>query len=99
MPTYVYDRVQNCMVDKDTGLPMLTPEERARPLQTPMTYGDIPGYRSPIDGKWIEGRRARQYDMQKNNCIDANELPKKTTGKLKNAKFAAKHGVTHLLET
>jgi hypothetical protein len=25
-------------------------------------------------------------------------LPRKTDGKLKNAKFAAKHGMTHLLE-
>lgn len=86
------------LVDKDTGLPMLNQEERARELQTPMTYSDLPGYRSPIDGRWIEGRRARKYDMEKNGCIDANDLPRKTNGKLKNAKFAAKHGVTHLLE-
>ncbi len=98
MPTYRYDRALGCMVDKDTGLPMLNQEERARPLQTPVTYGDLPGYRSPIDGKWVEGRRARAYDMQSNGCIDANDLPKKTTGTLKNAKFAAKHGLTHVLE-
>ena len=96
MPTYVLRNGQ--MVDKETGLPMLNQEERARPLQTPMTYGDLPGYRSPIDGKWIEGRRARQYDLQSNGCIDANELPKATSGKLKNAKFAKKHGAEHLLE-
>lgn len=98
MPTYVFDRVQNCMVDKETRRPMLTEAERSRPLQTPMTIGDLPGYQSPIDGKWIEGRRARQYDLQSNNCIDANDLPKKTSGKLKNAKFAKKHGAEHLLE-
>lgn len=86
------------LVDKDTGLPMLNQEERARDLQTPMTYGDLPGYRSPIDGSWIEGRRARKYDMEKNGCVDANDLPRKTTGKLRNAKFAAKHGLTHLLQ-
>ena len=98
MATYVYDREKDCMVDKETRLPMLTAEERARPLQTPVTYGDLPGYRSPVDGKWIEGRRARQYDMQSNGCIDANDLPKKTTGKLRSAKFAAKHGVSHMVE-
>lgn len=98
MATYVYDREKDCMVDKATGLPMLTEAERGRPLQTPLTYGDIPGYRSPIDGRWIEGRRARQYDLQKNNCIDANDLPKKTSGKLRNAEFAAKHGVSHMVE-
>ena len=85
------------LVDKDTGLPMLNQEERARPLQTPASYSDLPGYRSPIDGSWIEGRRARKYDMEKNNCVDANELSSGPR-KLKNAKFAAKHGLTHLLE-
>ena len=95
MPKYVLRDGQ--LVDKDTGLPMLNQEERARPLQTPASYSDLPGYRSPIDGRWIEGRRARKYDLEKNNCVDANELsggPRK----LKNAKFAAKHGLTHLLE-
>ncbi len=98
MATYVYDREHGCMVDKATGRPMLTDAERAKPLQTPMTYGDLPGYQSPIDGKWVEGRRARQYDMQSNNCIDANDAPKKTNGKLRNAKFAAKHGLSHMVE-
>ena len=77
---------------------MLNQEERARPLQTPASYSDTPGYRSPVTGEWIEGRRARKYDLEKHGCIDANDLPRKTDGKLKNAKFAAKHGMTHLLE-
>ena len=98
MATYVYDREKGCMVDKATGLPMLNQEERARPLQMPMTYGDLPGYRSPIDGSWIEGRRARQYDLQKNNCIEAGDFKSPTGGKMRNAKVAAKHGVSHLLE-
>lgn len=98
MATYVYDRARGCMVDKATGLPMLNQEEKARPLQAPQTYGDLPGYRSPIDGKWIEGRRARQYDLQSNGCVDAGDMKSPTGGKLKNAKFAAKHGVEHLLE-
>lgn len=98
MATYVYDRDLGMMVDKETRLPMLNQEERSRPLQTPASFGDLPGYRSPIDGKWIDGRRARAYDMQSNNCIDANDLPRKTNGKLKNAKFAEKHGLSHLLE-
>jgi hypothetical protein len=96
MPKYVLR--DGRLVDKATGLPMLNQEERARPLQTPASYSDLPGYRSPIDGSWIEGRRARAYDLQKHGCIDANDLPSKTSGKLKNAKFAAKHGVSHLLE-
>lgn len=94
MPKYVLR--DGRLVDKDTGLPMLNQEERARPLQTPASYSDLPGYRSPIDGSWIEGRRARKYDLEKNNCVDANELSSGPR-KLKNAKFAAKHGLTHLL--
>lgn len=95
MPKYLMR--DGVLVDKDTGAPMLTDEQRARPLQAPASYGDLPGYRSPIDGRWIEGRRARQYDLQSNGCIDANDLSSGPR-KLRNAKFAAKHGVTHLLQ-
>lgn len=97
MATYVYDKNLGVMVDKATGLPMLNQFERSRPLQTPTTFGDLPGYQSPIDGKWVEGRRARKYDLEKNNCVDANEI---STGprKLKNKRFAKKHGLESLLE-
>jgi len=98
MAKYIFDRERGCMVDKKTGLPMLNQGERAAPLQTPMVYGDTPGYRSPIDGKWIEGRRARRYDLEKNNCIDANDLGSPTGGKLRNQRFAKKYGLENLLE-
>jgi hypothetical protein len=29
---------------------------------------DLPGYESPIDGRWIEGRRARRDDLARSNC-------------------------------
>lgn len=93
MATYVWDKEKNMMVDKRTGEPMLTEAERARPIQTPRVYGDLPGYQSPIDGSWIEGRRARKYDMESNNCVDANDF-KATDGKLRNKRFAEKHGMT-----
>lgn len=93
MATYVYDKASGRMVDKETRAPM-NPDHA--PLATPMVMRDTPGYSSPIDGKWIEGRRARRYDLEKNGCIEAGDAPPK---KLKNAKFAAKHGATHLLET
>ena len=93
MPTFVYDKTLDCMVDKDTRAPMNQPDA---PMATPMVMRDTPGYASPIDGKWIDGRRARKYDLQKNNCVDAGDMAPK---KLKNAKFAAKHGMTHLLDT
>lgn len=97
MATYIYDKEHGCMVDKDTGLPMLNQAERAQPLQIPRFFGDYEGYQSPIDGSWIEGRRARKYDMEKNNCVDGNDM---STGpkKLKNERFAKKHGMEHLLK-
>lgn len=95
MPKYFYRNGQ--MVDAD-GMPMLNQEERSRPPQIPRVLSDLPGYRSPVTGEWIEGKRARRYDLEKNNCIDARELPSPTNGKLKNKRFAKKHGLTHLLE-
>ncbi len=97
MAVYVYDKATDRMVDKATGLPMLNQEERARPLQLPQVRGDLPGYQSPVTGEWIEGRRARKYDLEKHNCVDANDLSKGPR-KLKNERFAKKHGLTHLLE-
>jgi len=32
-------------------------------LHAPRVWGEIPGYESPIDGRWIEGRRARAEDL------------------------------------
>lgn len=94
MPTYVYRNGQ--MIDKATGEPMLSEAEKARPLQTPKTFGDTPGYHSPVTGEWIEGKRARKYDMEKHGCVDGAEFgPRKNT--MKNEKFARKHGLTHLL--
>ena len=95
MAVYVYDKERGIMVDKATREPMVTGEWE--PV-VPMTFGDFPGYRSPIDGSWVEGRRARQYDLEKNNCVDANDLMPSEPRRLKNEKFAKKHGVEHLLE-
>ena len=95
MAIYVYSEALGYMVDKVTGERMVDP---SAPLATPMTYGDTPGYHSPIDGRWIEGRRARRYDLEKNNCVEAGDMKSPTNGKLRNAKFAQKHGLTHLLQ-
>lgn len=98
MATYVYDHARQMMVDKDTGLPMLNQSERAAPLQVPRVFGDLPGYQSPIDGRWIEGRRARKYDMESNNCVDANDFIPAGGRKLKNERFIKKHGLERLAE-
>jgi len=82
----------------DDGLPMLNQEERARPLQVPRVFGDLPAYASPLDGRMIEGRRARRYDLERSNCVDGRELPSPTNGKLRNERFAKKYKLEHLLE-
>lgn len=95
MATFVYDPASDRMVDKETGEPMVSGEWE--PV-VPRVFGDLPGYQSPIDGKWVEGRRARRYDLESNNCVPAADLPSPTGGKFKNPRFAKKHGVEHLLE-
>jgi putative FmdB family regulatory protein len=44
--------------------------ERAmqRIVEAPAVQTDLPGYQSPIDGKWVEGRRARTEDLKRSNC-------------------------------
>lgn len=37
-------------------------------LRAPKVFGDFPGYESPIDGSWIEGKVARQNDLKRNGC-------------------------------
>lgn len=98
MTTYVYDRDLGIMVDKQTREPMLNHFERSKPIQAPRVMPDIEPYVSPIDGSVIGGRRARRYDLEKNNCIDANELTNGKTKKLKNKRFIEKRGLQDLAE-
>lgn len=84
------------MVHKDDqSLPMLNQAERAKPLQLPQAFGDIEGYQSPIDGSWVDGRRARRYDLEKNNCVPAEDVSRK---KPKNERFIKKHGLERLAD-
>lgn len=39
-----------------------------RIVEAPAVHADLPGYQSPIDGRWVEGRRARNEDLRRNNC-------------------------------
>src|SRR5258708_13417503 len=76
MPIYAYS-CRGCGAQFDRYLPMalcssLVIHDCAGVGQKiflpPMVRGDLPGYTSPIDGRWIEGRRARLEDLRRNNC-------------------------------
>lgn len=78
-------------VNKQTGEPMV---DRSGPVAAPMVVSDTPGYRSPIDGSWIEGRRARRYDLEKNGCVEYDpDTSKRTPGEFKNQRFVEKYGL------
>ena len=38
-------------------------------LSAPIVAADLPGYASPVDGRWIEGKRARREDLARHNCV------------------------------
>ena len=39
-----------------------------RRVAAPMVRGDYPGYTSPVDGRWIEGRKAHREDLARHGC-------------------------------
>lgn len=55
------------VAERDADLP-LCHGVMARIVEAPAVQADLPGYTSPIDGRWIEGRRARIEDLKRNNC-------------------------------
>lgn len=88
MPVYVLRNGK--MVDKETGKAMnVGPWEPT----VPMILQDIEPYQSPVTGDYIGGRRAKRYDLEANNCVDANDVGKSMGGKFKNKRFAAKRGL------
>lgn len=96
MPVYVFRGGR--MVDKATGEPMLPEGPREGPFPCPMTFGDIEPYRSPVDGRYVSGRRAKRDDLKRTGCVDAADLPSPTQGRFRNRRFAEKRGLTHLLK-
>jgi predicted nucleic acid-binding Zn ribbon protein len=39
-----------------------------RVIEAPTVQADLPGYQSPIDGRWVEGKRARIEDLKRSGC-------------------------------
>jgi hypothetical protein len=56
---YVQIDGQLIEVDRDYAQPR---------AEVPTVWGDLPGYESPVTGKWIEGRAARREDLARTGC-------------------------------
>lgn len=76
MPLYEYSCTQCGVFDgiapmAESSLPRRCPcgNMASKVIRTaPRVFGDLPGYESPIDGKWVEGKRARTEDLRKHGC-------------------------------
>lgn len=55
---YVWDKATKQLVEVSAG----------KPRALHFIQDDLPGYDSPIDGKWIEGRKQRREDLKRSNC-------------------------------
>lgn len=91
----VYVLRQGRMVDKHTGEPMNSGPHEG-PFPCPGVVADIDPYLSPVDGKYVSGKRAKRDDLKRTDCVDAADLPT-LGGKLKNERFAKKHGMERRL--
>lgn len=52
-------------------------QQAIKTLSPAMLMTDLPGYTSPIDGHWVEGRKARREDMLRNGCREYDPSEKK----------------------
>lgn len=93
MNRQVYVKRNDQWVDKATGEPMLTEEQRMAPLALPMIIHDIPSYQSPIDGRWITTRSERRDDLARNGCVEYEPSLSPTKGRIRNKEFAKKRGL------
>ena len=91
MTTYVYRN--GVAVNKDTGEPMLTEEEKSRKPQLPQLMG-FSAYECPITGKEIRTLEQHKANLEKHNCVEYNDLKSPTGGEIRNEKFAKKRGLT-----
>lgn len=76
---YVWDKVALQLVE-------MPPREKGLPSVGPVVRSDIGGYRSPVDGRWVEGNVARREDLKRTGSIDARE---KFGGSGRDPRFAA----------
>lgn len=75
MPFYTYhckrcDMVHdayNHISERHNG-PMCCDEKTELCILPPAVQPDLPGYESPVTGKWIEGRKSRREDLKATGC-------------------------------
>ncbi|OWT62014.1 FmdB family zinc ribbon protein [Candidimonas nitroreducens] len=62
-----YDTIFRRIAERDANLPQCHGAMH-RIIEAPTVQADLPGYQSPIDGHWVEGRRQRTEDLRRNHC-------------------------------
>lgn len=45
-------------------------EGAERQVSAPFVRGDLPPYRSPVTGEWVQGRAARRADLARSGCVE-----------------------------
>lgn len=74
MPLYTYscgecgaERDEFRQVSERHDAPICHGRAMSIVICAPAVRGDLPGYESPVTGKWIEGRAARRADLKASN--------------------------------
>ncbi len=77
MPLYEY-RCRVCgardsyfrHVEERNDVPSHCNEKVERLISAPMVAPDLPGYESPVTGRWVEGKVQRREDLLRNDCVE-----------------------------
>jgi len=84
MPLYEYQCL-NCGKHQDAyrkisdrnDSPLCCGKATEKCITLPTVLPDLPGYESPVSGKWIEGRKARIEDLRRTGCRPYEEGERK----------------------
>lgn len=75
MPQYAYhckrcdkmDSAYRTVSERHNG-PTCCDEQMTMVIVPPAVIADLPGYKSPVTGKWVEGRASRREDLRRAGC-------------------------------
>lgn len=71
--------------------------EPMRLLISPVAgYGDLPGYQSPVTGKWVEGRKQRAEDLKRSGSRPYEGRDQELKESRRRAKYADEKLDRHL---